>query len=161
MTTLYIMCGAPGSGKSYFAKKHLYAGKNHIVWVSRDEIRYSMIKNDEEYFSKEDAVFKEFVRKIKYYLDIEADAVIADATHLNWPSRRKLLNALGLLEGEHKNIDIIPVVVKVDLETNIARNNERIGRACVPQDVLMRMRNAQTSPWEDPFNYTAIMEVKT
>jgi len=159
MTTLYIMVGAPGCGKSYFAKKYLYAGKQHIAYISRDIVRYSMINDNEAYFSKEDDVFTEFVRQIKYHLDIEANAVIADATHLNWPSRRKLLNALGLINNSRNNVAIIPVVIKTDEKINIARNNERTGRACVPYDVLMKMRNSQTSPWGDPFKYTAIMEV--
>lgn len=159
MTTLYIMVGAPGCGKSYFAKKYLYAGKAHVIYISRDDVRYSMVEDNEEYFSKENQVFAEFIRQIKYHLDVEADAVIADATHLNWPSRRKLLNALGLIKNPRNNIAIIPVVIKTEAEVNFARNNERTGRACVPQDVLMRMRNSQTSPWKDPFKYTAIMEV--
>ena len=122
------MSGAPGCGKSYFAKKYLYAGKSHAVYISRDTVRYSMISDNDAYFSKEDEVFAEFVRQIKYHLDVEADVVIADATHLNWPSRRKLLNALGLINNPRNNIAIIPVVIRVDEKTNIARNNERTGR---------------------------------
>lgn len=159
MTTLYIMVGAPGSGKSYFAKKYLSAGKPHIVYISRDEVRYSMINEKDAYFSKEDDVFAEFVRRIKYHISIGADAVIADATHLNWNSRRKLLNALNLLNETNNNLAIIPVVLKPNINIVLERNNTREGRANVPDDVVRRMWNNQTSPKTDPFKYTAIMEV--
>lgn len=160
---LYILCGAPGSGKSYFAKNHLMKNDENLYYVSRDEVRYSMITNEDEYFSKENKVFQMFINKIKYYLDSKTFAcsgVIADATHLNWASRRKLLNALGILDGTYSNIDIIVVYVRPNLNTVLARNNSRTGRAKVPEDVVRRMYNSQTSPWEDPFKYTAVMEVR-
>ena len=49
--TLWLMCGAPGSGKSYFAK-NILINDDHWFYVSRDEIRFRIIKNDEEYFSR-------------------------------------------------------------------------------------------------------------
>ena len=50
--TLWLMCGAPGSGKSWFAKNIL---KTDDTWqyISRDEIRFSLIKEGEDYFGKE------------------------------------------------------------------------------------------------------------
>ena len=159
--TLYILCGAPGSGKSYFAENHFLKNET-IYYVSRDKIRYSIIKEDDEYFSKETEVFNTFVWEIKNILDsktIPCSGVVADATHLNWASRRKLLKALGILDGKYSNIDIIVVYIRPNLNTVLARNNSRTGRAKVPEDVVKRMYNSQTSPWEDPFKYTAVMEV--
>jgi tRNA uridine 5-carbamoylmethylation protein Kti12 len=123
-----------------------------------------MIKEDDEYFSKETEVFNAFVWEIKNILDsktIPYSGVVADATHLNWASRRKLLNALGILNGKYPNIDIIVVYIRPDLNTVLTRNNSRTGRAKVPEDVVRRMYNSQTSPWEDPFKYTAVMEVRS
>ena len=48
--TLVLMCGAPGSGKTTIAKKLMC---NNDLYISRDEIRYSMISDEDEYFSKE------------------------------------------------------------------------------------------------------------
>lgn len=159
--TLYIMVGIAGSGKSYFAKHRLCEGKMHTIYISRDEIRYSMMNDGDKYFDKEDAVFNEFVRRIKLHLSIGADAVIADATHLHWGSRRKLLNALGLLHNNvYRNLSIIPVVMNTDIVTAIQRNNSREGQAKVPENIIMNMYNSMTSPWNDPFNYTAVMEVR-
>ena len=76
------MCGAPGSGKTYWAKKalELKSGEVPIKYFSRDEVRFEMVPEDEEYFSKEDAVFKEWIRRIQEALDSDEDCyVIADA----------------------------------------------------------------------------------
>ena len=161
--TLYILCGAPGSGKSYFAENYLLKDET-IYYVSRDKIRYSMIKENDEYFSKETEVFNAFIHDIKNFLDsktIPCKGVVADATHLNWASRRKLLNALGILNGKYSDIDIIVVYVHPNLDTVLTRNNSRTGRAKVPEDIVKRMYNSQTSPWNDPFQYTAVMEVRS
>ena len=137
---LFIMCGAPGSGKSYFIKHN--RNVDGIV-VSRDKIRFSMLSDGEEYFSKEKAVFKEFVKQIQKGLD-DGKVVYADATHLNGVSRLKLLNHLNL-----KNTDVIPIFFKTSLETCLARNAKREGRAKVPEDALKNMYNSMTSPSND------------
>lgn len=61
MATLVLMCGAPGSGKTTIAKKILC---NKDIYISRDEIRYSIITDQDEYFSKEKEVFNEYIRQI-------------------------------------------------------------------------------------------------
>ena len=53
MKKLYVMCGGPGSGKSTWIKKNLPTFKGYTKVVSRDEIRFSLVKEGEEYFSKE------------------------------------------------------------------------------------------------------------
>ena len=58
MATLYMMIGAPGSGKSTWAKEHL--PENGVTLVSRDNIRFKLLRNDPNYFSKEKEVFKHF-----------------------------------------------------------------------------------------------------
>ena len=45
---LYISCGIPGSGKSTFLKKHF--GPDELI-VSRDDIRFQVLGEAEEYFS--------------------------------------------------------------------------------------------------------------
>ena len=42
MTDLYVMCGIPGSGKSFYLK---HVGLDSVV-VSRDEIRWRMRKDE-------------------------------------------------------------------------------------------------------------------
>ena len=51
------MVGPPAAGKSYFAKNHLVKDDTW-AYVSRDEIRFSIITEEDKYFSKEKEVFK-------------------------------------------------------------------------------------------------------
>lgn len=156
--TLWLMCGVAGSGKTWFAKNKLMKGYGWD-YISRDEVRFSMIKDGEEYFSHETAVFNEFVEKIAIALDWGHDNVIADATHLNWGSRRKLLKALSkscVLE----DVDVIPVVIDAKLGDILERNKLRDGRARVPEETIRRMYRNISDSAKDPYKYTAIMRVR-
>lgn len=52
MATLYVICGIPGSGKSTWIKNHT----SSEILVSRDAIRFDMVKEDEPYFSDRKSV---------------------------------------------------------------------------------------------------------
>ena len=154
--TLWLMCGVPGVGKSWFAKNRLM--RSGWVYISRDEIRFSIVKNEEEYFSHEKEVFRKFAERIASTLIWAANDVVADATHLNWGSRRKLIQAIKQY-AFMENIQIIPVVVTASLKTILARNQLRNGRERVPEDVIKRMLGRMNDPKNDPYKYTAIMRV--
>ena len=91
MNNLYILIGAPGCGKSIWAQE-----KKALGWsvVSRDEIRYAYLKNNEAYFSHEKEVFDTFVNALAASI-LSNKNTVADATHLNESSRAKLLQALA------------------------------------------------------------------
>lgn len=151
---LWVMCGVPGSGKSWVAKHTLMRG---LGWryVSRDDVRFEIVKDDEEYFSHETKVYNEFIRRIKTALNEEGVFnVIVDATHINWASRRKLLKALGL-DGD----GVICVVVQNEMDEIIENNESRTGRAIVPRAVVRRMSNQMTDPLTDPIKYQGIMYI--
>ena len=156
--TLWIMCGAPGSGKSWFAKNKLMKGRDW-EYISRDEVRFSMVKDDEEYFSHEKEVFHEFACQIATSFLLNNNNVIADATHLNWGSRRKLLQVLDKYINMEQ-VDVIPVVIEAKLEDILERNKLRDGRARVPEETIRRMRASMSNPEKDPYKYAAIMRVK-
>jgi predicted kinase len=157
---LYLLCGIPGSGKSYYAQNTLKNKHQYSIYISRDAIRFCMVPEDKEYFSKEDEVYDEFVREIKAaFSNSLADAVIADATHLNWASRNKLLTALGLRAGEFPDMSVIPIVFNTSLNTCLERNENRKGRARVPKSVIRRMNYQMTDPKNDPYKYEAIIYV--
>lgn len=143
MSVLYIMVGLPGSGKSYVAD--ILAKEANGTVVSRDEIRFKYLKDDEEYFHHEKKVFKEYVNTIQKYLD-KGETVIADATHLNAPSRVKLLNNLYFTKEDY----VVPMVIKTPFEICSERNAQRTGRSKVPDDVLKGMYDSFTDPAEDP-----------
>lgn len=139
MNKLYVMVGIPGSGKSTFIKNHL---KETDKVVSRDEIRFSLVAEEEEYFSHEKEVFRKYVDTIAEYLAYGND-VYADATHLNESSRGKLLRALGKsLVG----VEIIAVYIKVPVTTAITQNELRKGRSYVPTQQIKRMKSSLTEP---------------
>lgn len=134
MPKLYIMCGPSGVGKTTWA--HNFMNENFDMrYVSRDEVRYSMIKDDEEYFSHEKEVFKKFVAIITEAL-IDGFDVIADATHLNEFSRRKLTQAIDMRFTDY---EIIYVVVSLGYDECAKRNASREGRARVPETALKNM----------------------
>ena len=159
MKTLYLMCGVPGSGKTYYAKNHLVPHA-HYSYVSRDAIRFDVVEEDEDYFSHEKEVFRLFVAEIVHDLKNPIiDCVVADATHINWASRKKLINAIGKELPLDNQLNIVPIVVSTDLLTCLERNTEREGRAVVPNKVIMDMYDRFQYPTKDPFNYDGIMYV--
>ena len=56
------MTGIPGAGKSSWLENNFVEDRDYII--SRDAIRFSMLKDSDEYFAKEDEVFKTFVKYI-------------------------------------------------------------------------------------------------
>ena len=142
---LVLLAGIPGSGKSTWLRTHLGDGD---AYVSRDEVRFSIISDDEDYFAHETEVFDKFVAEIEENLN-KGLRVFADATHINWASRRKLLERIH----DKDNIDIDVYVFKTPLETCLERNEQRTGRAVVPRSVIRRMGGQMTHPLSDPFKY--------
>lgn len=136
MPILYILCGPSGAGKSTWARKFV---EDHfdddIRYVSRDEIRFAIVKEEEDYFSHEKEVFKKFSGTIAQTL-IDGFDVIADATHLNEFSRRKLTQAVDQYIKRYK---IVYVVFDVNADICIAHNKERNGRSDVPENIIRNM----------------------
>ena len=154
---LWLMCGVPGSGKSYFVKHTLMPAENAFGWayISRDEIRYSLVSEREPYFSKEDEVFNTFIKRINEALERSCfDNIVVDATHLNTASRMKVLNRLNL-----DGVKVVAMDMNTPLEVCIERNNTRSGRECVPESVIRKMYKSRTNPLSDPFKYEEVLEV--
>lgn len=142
MKQLFLMCGVAGSGKSTYLSNI----KNAVV-VSRDEIRFSLIGDFDDYFAKEDEVFATFIQKIQNAIDNEEGPkeIYCDATHLTKKSRDKVLNALNLTNVE--NITVL--VVRPSLTEALKRNAQRSGRKYVPNYVIRRMWSQFERPEED------------
>lgn len=133
MLQLWVMVGAPGCGKSTWLKRNL---PENAICVSRDEIRLSMLHDGEEYFSHEYNVFQEEIRRIIEGFNQERN-VYVDATHLNYTSRRKLINSVNAnYTGEY---EIVFVFFDVCLAVCLERNALRTGRARVPEEALRNM----------------------
>lgn len=146
---LFVMIGAPGSGKSTWVKKQL---RNDIdAYVSRDEIRFSMLQDDDAYFAKEKEVFDTFAEQIAMYLNDDNDIyrVFADASHLNYGSRMKLLNTLKAKGVNLNLININYIYMFTSLETCLQRNALREGRARVPDKTIEEMYRSLREPEHD------------
>lgn len=140
---LYILVGAPGSGKSSWVRNHLHTFEGYSKVVSRDDIRFLFVQEGEEYFSKEKEVFNKYIDEIKDGIEY-CDSTIADATHLNEASRSKLMRALG---SSLRDVEINAVVIRTSLETALAQNENRKGtRSYVPRSAIRRMFFSQTLP---------------
>ena len=144
---LYLMCGAPGAGKShYLMNLVLYAEQDGIV-VSRDRIRFNLVSEDEPYFSHEDEVFNTYIATIQKHLDNPEGIqnIYCDATQLTESARNKVLDRLNL-----ENVaNIYAIVIRPSLEETLRRNAGRTGRMRVPDSAVKRMYNSYTDPAKD------------
>lgn len=136
---LFLACGIPGAGKSTWL-----TAQNDFEIVSRDTIRFTLLRDDDDYFSKEDEVifrFFHFIRDAINELRKPAN-VCADATHLTPKARSKTLRAIGK-EGVSK---IIALSFETPLNVALERNAQRTGRSRVPDTVIKNMHYSWVVP---------------
>ena len=130
MSKMYVMIGLPGCGKSTYIAKHK---QSDDIVISRDVIRYGMLKDTDAYFSKENAVYTEFIKQINAAIET-GKTVWVDQTSLNRGSRSKLFSHITT-----KPDTIVGIYFNIPLETVLARNALRTGRALVPEDAIINM----------------------
>ena len=144
---LIIMCGPSGCGKSFLAK-HIADTHEDCVIVSRDSIRFAMLKKGEDYFAHEDEVIKHFYQNISDALRVH-EYVIADATHLSVKARNRLFSNISIPSGTR----IVGVWIETSVDTALRQNAARTGLARVPEDVIRRMFKTKVSPRKnEPFD---------
>lgn len=158
---LYILSGVPGCGKSTWAR-NMAAKDETIEIVSRDEIRFSMVNEEDGYFSQESKTFKKYVNDIIFsLLDLMNTATIADATQVSAASRAKLVMAIKKQWADFENeVDIVIVYFHVPFDTCVARNNKRSGRECVPMEAMKRMEKQHELPAIEYKNHVATYIVR-
>ena len=134
MSKLFLTVGCPSSGKSTYIRENADTLFKNAKIVSRDEIRFSLLKDDEEYFANENKVFNQFVEAVNNNIK-EGRDVIVDATHITKKSRNKVLSRLDLSTVD----EVIALVFVTPLEECLRTNKQREGRAHVPSSVIKRM----------------------
>lgn len=161
MSKLYLLCGVPGSGKSTWVQKQIdkHNEQNEsCIWHSRDAVRFSLLKEDEDYFAKEDMVIAQWLENIQTSIGLDVEHIYVDATHLSPKAREKVLSSLCLTD-----VAIIPVNFLIPLDTCLGRNELRkgIGRTYVPCEVIRRMYHQfKPATHKEKFIYSEIIEVK-
>lgn len=145
MNKIVMVAGIPGSGKSTWIKQQIRKSKEECVHISRDEIRFSLLEDNDSYFAREKEVFEKFVNKIQHEINTgHLKTIYIDATHLNKKSRAKVLNRLDLKDSFFEI-----VWFDVPLKTCLARNAIRTGRALVPEETIIDMFRSIEPPTED------------
>ena len=129
---LIILSGPPGSGKSTFANK---LGEVRLIYVvSRDNIRFSYLNDEEDYFAHEEKVKKEFYNRIDRLLKQSSAVVVADATNLTKKARKPLIDI-----GKRNNANIGCIYFSTSLKKCKENNLKRSGREKVPFSVIKKM----------------------
>ena len=110
--------------------------------ISRDQIRFALLNNDQEYFEVEDKVRKFYFQEIERvtgdsYTD---DCVFIDATHLTPKARATTLRHIA------PDVRTIALYFNVPIGVALERNNKREGRARVPDTVIYNMHERFTKP---------------
>ena len=112
------------------------------VCISRDNIRFSLLKEEEDYFAHENEVRNIFFGAIRNntFISKDFDTVFIDATHLTPKSRRLTMNHIA--PDTYK----IAVSFEVPVEIALERNAHREGRALVPESVIRNMHRSFQRP---------------
>lgn len=147
MPNLYILVGPSGCGKSTWAHNFL---KEHedIRYVSRDDIRFSLLDDNDDYFAHERDVFRRFAGTIAQTM-VDGFDIIADATHLNEFSRKKLTECVDNVIYEY---NIIYVVFHTTYSICLLNDATREGIRHVGEKVIQGMFRTFKAPTleEDP-----------
>ena len=88
---VYLLSGPPASGKSTWIRAHLTPGSE---WISRDNVRFSIVSEGEEYFSHEDEVFDTFIAYINQTLENPEVDTISGATRTSGAIKKLLINVM-------------------------------------------------------------------
>ena len=137
--TVFLMCGPAGSGKSTWLNKRMKSKTD--VWISRDNIRFGLLKEGEDYFAHENDVKEIFYNSIADYTSSSKwENIYIDATHLNPKARNQTLWNIG------KHCSVIAVSFEVPAKVAIERNKKRSGLARVPDNVIWNMKSRYKAP---------------
>ena len=155
MNDIYILCGPAGCGKSTWIREHR---KDNDFVVSRDEIRFVLMDMfNTDYFDNEDSVIQVFHQAIRnstaFHMNEGRDIYI-DATHLTGKVRKSTLD--NIMGKEYWTIHFVNFIVSVN--TCLAQNAKREGRAKVPDNVIRDMCSRFTPAKDDRYDCFNISE---
>lgn len=150
---VFLMCGPSGAGKSTWVSRQLLKANGNAIHISRDAVRFEILKPGEDYFAHENEVFDRFCQLAQAAIGGEPEFIFIDATHLSEKARNKTLDRLNL-----QNVELHAVSFEVPLDVCLTQNENRTGLARVPKSVIRRMFYSYTPPAEtgEKYNYHVI-----
>ena len=150
---VFLLSGIPGSGKSTWIRDRMIPGAE---WISRDNVRFAILSDEDDYFAHEDDVFDTFINYINQTLEKEEiHTVYIDATHLNQRSRDKVMRRIHMDNVKR----VTCVCFDVPLEICYCRNNLRAGRSRVPETAIYNMYQSYRIPNKETENFDRIIIV--
>lgn len=144
-----MFCGIPGSGKSTEARRMMAAFSDKgfsVGYVSRDELRFQMISENNGYFSKEKEVFRKFIENTNKSIK-QNDITIIDAIHISKASRAKIFNRIE----ERSDVRLLVLCLTTPLDICMWQNDLRSGRERVPHEAIERMAEGFEEPTVEEF----------
>lgn len=138
--TAFLCVGIAGVGKSTWIRENM--NPDIDTHISRDEIRFALLNDTDEYFEAEDKVRKFYFKEIERVTSDEYtdDCVFIDATHLTPKAREATMRHIA------PDTRIIALYFNVPIKVALERNKQRYGRACVPESVIYRMNEQLVKP---------------
>ena len=153
---LYVMCGPAGVGKSTWINNRI-CKYNNGIHISRDKIRFSLLKEDDDYFAYEDEIIRLFYKQIQEAIDnpIGDRDIYIDATHLSPKVRNTLFNHISL-----ENVEKVSAVsFEIPLSVIYERNARRSGRALVPETIIYNMYHSYKVPTFEEWRFNEVIHV--
>lgn len=147
MTTLYVLIGLPGAGKSSWAREN--AGGLQAVVVCSDDVRRDLHAAGEDP-EDGDAVFAEVERRARRLLEADR-SVVLDATHFQ---RRYRTYVERLVSGtDVRRVAVwFDVPLEVCLQRNARRNGSDFGDRRMTDEFVRGIADAFEPPGDDEFD---------
>lgn len=124
---IYILIGAPGSGKSTWAK-----AQSSAIVLSSDDIRLEQF-GTLDCQDKNKEVFQLLNYRLEYYVQYADSNIIYDVTNISQRRRKTIF------EKYKSDLEVVAVVFDLPIDKLLENNNKREGLAVVPEHVIRRM----------------------
>jgi protein phosphatase len=147
VSTLYVLSGLPGAGKSTWARDN--ARRLQAAVVCSDDVRRDF-EVDGRDPSDGDAVFAEVQRRARRLLEGDR-SVIVDATHFQ-RKYRTYLGQLGIGIEVHRVAIWFDVPLEICLQRNAGRNGFTFGDRRMTDDFVRGLADAFEPPALDEFD---------
>jgi uncharacterized protein len=147
-TTLFVLIGVQGSGKSTWARAN--AERLGAVVVASDEIRNELEAAGMDAMGLSDHVFAILEERVAKLLD-QGRSVLVDATHARRAWRKNVLEI-----ARRRGVRRVAIWFDLPIEVALARNEQKTGggwgRRVVPQPLLMNVWRGFEPPGKDEFD---------